>query len=576
MKIIIAQTAGFCMGVRRAVEMVLDAPGTRKEPICTYGPLIHNPQVLDSLKEKGIGTIERIPENGSGTALIRAHGVPPETPTHLRNAGFDVLDATCPRVIKVQRIIQTHAQKGAAVIIVGDQDHPEVAGLLGYAGDHGVVVNSMDGLEALPDFDNAIIVAQTTQNTAFFNSVKSWAARHHPQYTVFDTICDSTQKRQAEVAELAALVDTIIVVGGKNSGNTLRLAEIAQKTGKPTFHIETEHELDLDALGDAETIGITAGASTPNYIIRRVCRKLEMLPITRQSRLRRWAFNFQRGLLLTNIYVSIGAGCLCYACTRLLQVTESFPYVLIAALYVQSMHTLNHLTGSKSDRYNDPVRANFYSRYHAALTTLAILAGTAGLLTAYTVGLLATVILTAISITGLSYNLNAIPKTALARYRRIKDIPGSKTVLITAAWGVVTTALPAVTESRITGSAMIAVFTWATCMVFVRTAFFDLLDIQGDRIVGKETLPILWGEKKTLWILYALAAAAMVTLLTATIIDLLPAVGLALGVCPLAFAAMIRAYQKGVIMAGIRLEFATESVFALCGVVSLVCVFVAG
>jgi 4-hydroxy-3-methylbut-2-enyl diphosphate reductase len=256
--------------------------------------------------------------------------------------------------------------------------------------------------------------------------------------------------------------------------------------------------------------------------------------------------------------------------------TESFPYVLIAALYVQSMHTLNHLTGSKSDRYNDPVRANFYSRYRTALTTLAILAGTAGLLTAYTLGLLATVILTAISITGLSYNLNAIPKTTMARYRRIKDIPGSKTVLITAAWGVVTTALPAVTDSRITGSAMIAVFTWATCMVFVRTAFFDLLDIQGDRIVGKETLPILWGEKKTLWILYALAAAAMVTLLTATIIGLLPAVGLALGGCPLAFAALIRAYQKGVIMPGIRLEFATESVFALCGVVSLVGVFVAG
>ena len=570
MKIIIAKTAGFCMGVRRAVEMVLDAPGTRTTPICTYGPLIHNPQVLDSLKEKGIDTIHRIPESASGTALIRAHGVPPETSSELKDAGFEVLDATCPRVIKVQRIIHTHAQKGAAVIIIGDEDHPEVVGLLGYAGTKGVVVNSLPALNSLPAFDNAIIVAQTTQNTAFFDIVKAWAARRYPHYTVFDTICDSTQKRQAEVAELAAAVDAIIVVGGRNSGNTLRLAEIAQQTGKPTFHIETEHELDLAALSGAETIGITAGASTPNWIIRRVCRQLELLPISRQSRLRRWAFNLQRALLLTNIYVSVGAGCLCYACTRLLQVDNSYPPVIIAALYVQSMHTLNHLTGSKSDRYNDPVRADFYARHRLPLTTLALLAGGAGLLTAYTLGLTATFILTAISATGLSYNLNVLPGSIRAKYRRIKDIPGSKTVLITAGWGVVTTLLPAVTASRITGGAEAAVFCWATCMVFVRTAFFDLLDIQGDRIVGKETIPILLGEQKTLWMLYALLAAGIAILLAAAGTGVIPMAGMALAVGPLAFAGLIRAYRYGAIMPGIRLEFATESVFILCGIFSLV------
>jgi len=576
MKIIIARTAGFCMGVRRAVEMVLDAPGSRKGPICTYGPLIHNPQVLASLREKGIDAIDRIPENGSGTALIRAHGVPPETASELKDAGFEVLDATCPRVIKVQRIIHAHAQKGAAVIIIGDENHPEVVGLLGYAGSRGVVVNSLEALEALPVFDMAIIVAQTTQNTGFFDMVKAWAADHHPNYTVFDTICDSTQKRQAEVAEIAAAVDAIIVVGGKNSGNTLRLMEIARQTGKPTFHIETEHELDLDALAGAETIGITAGASTPNWIIRRVCRKLEMLPISRQSRLRRWAFNLQRALLLTNIYVSIGAGCLCYACTQMLQVKDSFPYVFIAAFYVQSMHTLNHLTGSKSDRYNDPVRASFYTRHRLSLTTLALLAGAAGLLTAYTLGVLATIILTAISATGLSYNLNVLPRAIQARYRRIRDIPGSKTVLIAAAWGVVTTLLPAVTESRVCWEAVAAVLFWATCMVFVWTAFFDLLDIQGDRIVGKETIPILLGEQKTLWMLYILLAAAMATLLAAAGEGILPPVAVALAVCPLAFAGLMRAYQQGAIMAGIRLEFATESVFILCGIISLTGALVAG
>lgn len=576
MRIIIARTAGFCMGVRRAVEMVLDAPATRQGPICTYGPLIHNPQVLDSLKEKGIGAIDRIPETGTGTALIRAHGVPPETAAGLKTAGFEVLDATCPRVIKVQRIIQKHAQKGSAVIIIGDEDHPEVVGLLGHAGSQGVVVNTIEGLEALPAYAQAIIVAQTTQHAEFFDTVKAWAAEHHPHYTVFDTICDSTHKRQAEVADLAAAVDAIIVVGGKNSGNTLRLAEIAHETGKPTYHIETENELDLAALSGAETIGITAGASTPNWIIRRVCRKLEMLPITRQSRLRRWAFNLQRALLLTNIYVSIGAGCLCYACTRLLRVDDSFPYVAIAALYVQSMHTLNHLTGSQSDRYNDPVRAAFYARHRLSLTTLALLAGAAGLLTAYTRGALATVILTAISATGLSYNVNILPEHMRARYRRIKDLPGSKTVLITAAWGVVTTLLPSVAEPHVTAGGVAAVFVWATCMVFVRTGFFDLLDIQGDRLVGKETIPILLGEKKSLRLLYVVLAAGIAMVLATTLAGVLPPLGLALAVCPLGLAGLIRAYQSGAIMPGIRMEFATESVFILCGIFTLVGILMGG
>ncbi|UCH20437.1 MAG: 4-hydroxy-3-methylbut-2-enyl diphosphate reductase, partial [Deltaproteobacteria bacterium] len=160
MKILIAKTAGFCMGVRRAVEMVMDAPHEYEEPICTFGPLIHNSQVLALLEEKGICTLNAIPSQGSGTVLVRAHGVPPQAKQNLKNAGFKVIDATCPRVIKVQTIIRKHARKNYASIIVGDKDHPEVIGLLGYAGEKGHVVGSLEELNALPAFDKAIIVAQ--------------------------------------------------------------------------------------------------------------------------------------------------------------------------------------------------------------------------------------------------------------------------------------------------------------------------------------------------------------------------------------------------------------------------------
>ena len=159
MKIIVAKTAGFCMGVRRAVEMVLDASKKDKDFIYTFGPLIHNPQVLNILMEKGIQVLDEIPKKGSGTVLIRAHGIPPYQHEKLKNSGFDVIDATCPRVIKVQNIIKNYAKQGYASIIIGDRDHPEVIGLLGYAGEKKVVIGSMEELTKIPLFEKAIIVA---------------------------------------------------------------------------------------------------------------------------------------------------------------------------------------------------------------------------------------------------------------------------------------------------------------------------------------------------------------------------------------------------------------------------------
>jgi (E)-4-hydroxy-3-methyl-but-2-enyl pyrophosphate reductase len=575
MKIIIAKTAGFCMGVRRAVEMVLDAPGKHRQPICTYGPLIHNPQVLELLEEKGISAIDRIPEQASGTALVRAHGVPPETKEQLRDAGFDVADATCPRVIKVQTIIAKHARRGHATIIVGDRDHPEVVGLLGYAGKNGYAVASLDDLSALPPFDQAIIVAQTTQNIHFFESVKNWAAANHPHYRVFDTICDSTAKRQAEVKKLAETVDAIVVVGGRNSGNTQRLAELAGDSGKPTFHIETEAELDLDALAGAETIGVTAGASTPHWIIRRVFRRLETIPIRHSPGWQRTMFNLQRGLLLTNIYVAAGAGCLSFACARLLEAPHFFPSTLVSVLYVLSMHLLHHLTGSREDRYNDPGRASFYTKYQYILALLAVVAGGAGLLTAYTMGPVPFLILLAMSVLGLSYNIRWLPKET-GRYRRIRDIPGSKTILIALAWGVVTAVFPALTGN---GQSVIlagVVILWATGMVFVRTAFFDLLDMQGDRIVGKETLPILFGEKKTRRLLKYVLLAIILLLGGSATMGWAPSLGYALCVCPVFMGMVVDADEKGKMLPGIRLEFLVETLFVLAGLIALAWALLSG
>ncbi len=559
------------MGVSRAVEMVLDASRKHQGPICTYGPLIHNPQVLKMLEEKGIPAINEIPEKGGGTVLIRAHGVPPSTREHLEQAGFEIIDATCPRVIKVQTIIRKHTRQGYEVIIIGDRNHPEVIGLNGYADDNGHVVNTLEDLEALPPFEKAIIVAQTTQNSLFFQNVSQWARQHHPQYKIFNTICDSTERRQNEIHAMAQSADAVIVVGGRNSGNTTRLAEIARQEGKPAFHIEDESELDPDALASARTIAITAGASTPNWVIKKVYRTLESALIKKKDGWQKKMFAVQQFILMSNVYLALGAGCISYTCSKLQGLGHHGRFTLIAVLYILSMQIFNHLTRIKGDRFNDPDRAAFYQKNMWSLAALAFAAGGIGLFLAYATGPIAFVLLLIMSLLGLSYKLQIIPKAICGgRYQRLQDIPGSKTILIALAWGIVTSALPTVSSyGRLTFAALPA-FILSTGMVFVRTAFFDILDIQGDRIVGRETLPILLGEQNTAWLLKAILLFIVIMLPTGSILGLTSSLGIVLTIYPLLMLALLIAQERGYLLPGIMLEFSVESLFVLTGMLTFI------
>ena len=577
MKISIAQTAGFCMGVRRAVEMVLDTPGKHEGPIYTYGPLIHNPQVLDLLTEKGISILSEVPVRGNGTVLIRAHGVPPDIKKKLVQAGFSVLDATCPRVIRVQAIIKKHTRKGYTTIIVGNRDHPEVVGLLGYAGHDGHAVAGLDELKALPPSDKAIVVSQTTQNEQLYRELSQWTSRHYPHYKVFTTICDSTSRRQTEVKRLAQTMDALVVVGGRESGNTRRLTEIAEKSGKLAFQIETEADLDLAAFEKIQHVGITAGASTPNWMINRVFRTLEKISIKRGRSWHRALFVLRRALLLTNAYVALGAGCLCFACAKLQGFEGPFSYVLVSMFYVFSMHILNNLIGSKSDRFNDPGRAYFYEKYRLLLVTLAVTAGSYGLITAATMGPMPFLVLLVMSLLGLSYNLRLIPASvSQGRYRSIREIPGSKTVLISLAWGIATAVFPALASIGKISMATMIVFIWSTSLVFVRTAFFDILDMQGDRIVGRETIPLIYGQKSTTRILKRVLVALPMLLILAAAVSLVTSLGVALTASPLFLFMVIIIHAQGYMLPGIRLEFLVESGFILAGLITLIWMMIAG
>ncbi len=569
MKIVVAKTAGFCMGVRRAVDMVLDASNLAKESIYTYGPLIHNPQVLQMLEEKKIFRIEKIPEKGKGIVLIRAHGVPPEEEQALKDAGFDVINATCPRVVRVQVIIRRYAKKGYSTIIIGDKKHPEVVGLLGYARGNGYMATTLEELNRLPKFKQAVVVAQTTQNTSFYKKIKTWCKDNAPHYKVFDTICGSTEKRQTEIRRLAVENDAVIVVGGKQSGNTKRLAQIAAKTGKPTFHVEDTNELDFTHLGKEKSIAITAGASTPNWIITDTCQKIEN-HISKTSPQKKLFLTIRDFLLKTNFLVAVGAGCLTLACSVLQGFGKIIHHSAIAMLYVLSMQVINNLFTIKSDQYNHPGRALFYERYKVYLACFAIISGGAGLYFAFTSGLLSFLILLVMSLLGLSYNLKIIPSIFHNNLpRKIKDIPGSKTILITLAWGTVTCLLPAISNN---GSLILVItaFVYSTGLVFAKTAFFDILAIQGDRITGKETIPILLGEKKSLkiincvlWVVFGVVFGVFLLGLAAKPVFLLAFV-------PLFMLLLIRFLKKDSMLSGVHPEFLMEFNFIAAGVLAAV------
>lgn len=501
------------MGVRRAVDMVLDASNEAKEPIYTYGPLIHNPQVLEMLESKQIFRMDTIPESGKGIVLIRAHGVPPQDEDALADAGFTVLNATCPRVVRVQVIIARYAKKDYDTIILGDEKHPEVIGLLGYARDRGHTITSLDQLKALPKFENAVVVAQTTQNTKIFAEIKAWCSNNAPHYEIFNTICDSTEKRQNEVREMAGTHDAVIVVGGKFSGNTKRLAQVAAETGKPSMHIEQASEIDYASISHAQSIAVTAGASTPNWIISDTCSKVEQAFREKRPGSRKWVAVLDV-LMKTNMILAAGAGCLTLGTAMISGVQNPVIPAVIAMFYILSMQIMNNMMTIRSDTYNKPDRAALYKQYKGWLWFVAFLSGTSGLYLAWTRGWGYFAVLGIMMLLGMSYHRTIVPSFLSGRkIYRIKDVPGSKTILIAAAWGIVTTLMPGLSLNGHFGLTLLA-FMFATGLVFARTAFMDILAVQGDRIAGRETLPILLGKKKTLkFVHYTLVVAIIIPLI---------------------------------------------------------------
>ncbi|MBT9538070.1 MAG: 4-hydroxy-3-methylbut-2-enyl diphosphate reductase [Thermodesulfovibrionales bacterium] len=272
MKIIAAKTAGFCFGVKRAVDMAFKTAKKKQKGIFTLGPIIHNPQVIEKLKQEGILPIEDITTPGIKDIIIRTHGIPLHIMNRISDAGFNIIDATCPFVKKAQHYAKLLREEGYQVIILGDREHPEVQGLMSYAGDDAIVVDSEDALPKIKH--NVGIVVQTTQPVEALKKLFARVIEQAKNVKVYNTICSSTALRLKETAAMAKKVDIMLVVGGKNSANTTQLAKLCRSLSVPTYHIETAAELIPEWMNGAKSVGITAGASTPDWIIEDIIKKV--------------------------------------------------------------------------------------------------------------------------------------------------------------------------------------------------------------------------------------------------------------------------------------------------------------
>lgn len=274
MEIILAETAGFCFGVKRAVDTVYQEV-EQNAPVYTYGPIIHNEEVVNDLQQRGVTVLhdfDELKQIHTGSVVIRSHGVEKQVYDKIQEQGLKLVDATCPFVLKIHKIVQEESEKGNRILIIGSNDHPEVEGIKGWCKTEPIVVEQAEDIDFidLAPGEKLVIVSQTTFNNKKFQDLVEIISKKGYDICAYNTICNATEARQKETAQIAKEADAMIVIGGKNSSNTQKLYAISKNECANTYYIQTLVDLDLTAFESVSRVGITAGASTPNNIIKEV------------------------------------------------------------------------------------------------------------------------------------------------------------------------------------------------------------------------------------------------------------------------------------------------------------------
>ncbi len=512
MRIYLAETAGFCMGVKRAVNIALEAAKEEGKEIYTLGPLIHNPQTVEMLERKNVRVVEHVKGLQSGTVIIRAHGVGPEQRAEIERSGLECQDATCPLVLRIRNIITHCAGEGYTAVIVGDKGHAEVTALMGYVGEKGVVVEKLEEVGDVPRGD-VCVVAQSTQERQLFERVVKELRERGGKVKAYDTICEATTRRQAEVRALAKKVDAMVVVGGKNSANTKRLAEISRGMGVRTYPIEEPEELKQGDLAGTESVGVTAGASTPNWVIEKVIDRIARFSSKRERGARKALSSLVEFLVKGDLYVGIGAAALCFACAVMRGMEAAWLSVLVSGYCAFAIHVLNHYTDREYAQYKESYKLNVLEKHKVALVTSGLIAAGVAVGLSILIGPVALALIVSVTLIGLAYNVAIVPRSIakMVGIRRVRDLPMSKNLGTALAWCLMIVVLPVLElGERAEVLPTLTVLAFSFAVVFARSTLLDLRDVQGDMMIGNETIPIMIGEKRTKLVLALVVVGGMV------------------------------------------------------------------
>jgi 4-hydroxy-3-methylbut-2-enyl diphosphate reductase len=519
MKIEMAANSGFCMGVRNAILKIVDELNSSDEKIYVYGPLIHNPQTVEVLKNRGLITINSLNEIKNKQIAIRTHGIPVDENRVIRNEASRTINLTCSRVARVQSYIKKYSSNGYFTIIIGDRDHAEVIGLKSYANAGVHVVSEPDDIMTLPEAEKYLVVSQTTHERNQLDQIVCLIRDKHLNVEVIDTICDSTRLRQDDVREgIARGIDTLVVVGGKNSANTTRLAKIGIDNGVKTFHIETDEELIADEFKNSKYVLVTAGASTPGWIINNVLEKLYIINNANSNPVIKAVKKYFEFFVRSNIISSIASFLMVLIAQKYAGIEQNYTYGIIAALFIYVMYTVNNYLDREFLIKSNSYKYKIYEKSGLFMLIAAIISFIISIYLSFNISTTLMYLFLVPYLLGIFYStpyfkifIKALGSEVIKKIYNTKIVTGF-------GWLVVLILLPFFDHGvgLITYISIGSIF---FTFVFLRQFIIDMVAFQGDLILGRDTLATSLGLKFAVYIAYAISLSGIVSFTGITIFE---------------------------------------------------------
>ncbi|PKL40868.1 MAG: 4-hydroxy-3-methylbut-2-enyl diphosphate reductase [Spirochaetae bacterium HGW-Spirochaetae-1] len=506
MKIQLAQHSGFCFGVRNAILRIVNELNNNDETIFVYGPLIHNPQTVNILHRRGLQTIHDLSGIKGKQVAVRTHGIPIEDNRYLKSEATRCINLTCPRVANVQSLIKKYSRQGHYTIILGDSDHAEVIGLKSYASAGVTIIASATEAAEIPPAEKYLLVSQTTFDRDLFEKIIPILQKSLKNLTVMDTICDSTRHRQDDVRKaIEEKFDTLIVVGGKNSANTSRLAGIGRENGLLTFHVETEKELQWKDFTDSKSVLVTAGASTPGWIINNVLEKLYDIKFRNSNFFIKHIKNVIELITRTNIISSLFAFMLTLFIQSAITAKHGLTYPVVSMLYIFSMYSFNNYFDRAFLRESNSYKYGIYKKYGKALIFFSLVSIPMSFYLMRSSGLDQIILLLFSYIFGFSYFTSPVKRIMNSlSFPLARKVYNSK-IITGLGWLIVTTLLPLI-NTHVPWTSILFISLFTITMITVRHILIDIIAFQGDFIMGRDTIPIWLGIDAAKYITHTLTA----------------------------------------------------------------------